>query len=133
MRLEPGYFEADTSSPTPHLAITARQRDFPLAVAVAASACVPALFHPLSVSGLYDEVRVQLVDGGVHDNQGVQGLFDTDCTHLIVSDASGQMADLSLPAAAFRESPAARTRFYGDRVRDEQSAGTPSPGLSRLR
>ena len=120
MRLEPGYFEADTSSPTPHRAITARQREFPLAVAVAASACVPGLFHPLSITGLYDGVRVQLVDGGVHDNQGLQGLFDTDCTHLIVSDASGQMADLELPATRIPGVAGRSNSIYGDRVRDEQ-------------
>jgi predicted acylesterase/phospholipase RssA len=122
MRLEPGYFEADTSSDKPHRAITGAQRDFPLAVAVAASACVPALFHPLSISGLYDGIRVELVDGGVHDNQGLQGLFDTDCTHLIVSDASGQMADQSLPATRIPGVGGRANSILGDRVRDEQLA-----------
>jgi NTE family protein len=122
MRLEPGYFEPDTSSSKPHRAITSAQRDFPLAVAVAASACVPALFHPLSISGLYDGIRVQLVDGGVQDNQGLQGLFDTDCTHLIVSDASGQMADLRLPATRIPGVGGRANSILGDRVRDEQLA-----------
>jgi NTE family protein len=122
MRLEPGYFDADTSSAKPHRAITSAQRDFPLAVAVAASACVPALFHPLSISGLYDGIRVQLVDGGVHDNQGLQGLFDTDCTHLIVSDASGQMADQPLPATRIPGVGGRANSILGDRVRDEQLA-----------
>ena len=120
MRLEPGYFEADTSSSTPHRAISSRQRDFPLSLAVAASACVPALFHPLAISGLYDGIRVELVDGGVHDNQGLQGLFDTDCTHLVVSDASGQMADLGLPATRIPGVAGRSNSIYGDRVRDEQ-------------
>ena len=122
MRLEPGYFSADTTSPKPHRAITSSQRDFPLAVAVAASACVPALFHPLSVSDLYDGIRVELVDGGVHDNQGLQGLFDTDCTHLIVSDASGQMADQDLPATRIPGVAGRANSIFGDRVRDEQLA-----------
>jgi len=120
MRLEPGYFAADTSSSTPHRAITTRQRDFPLSLAVAASACVPALFHPLAISRLYDGIRVELVDGGVHDNQGLQGLFDTDCTHLIVSDASGQMADQGLPATRIPGVAGRSNSIYGDRVRDEQ-------------
>jgi predicted acylesterase/phospholipase RssA len=120
MRLEPGYFEADTSSSTPHRAISARQRDFPLSLAVAASACVPALFHPLAISDLYDGIRVELVDGGVHDNQGLQGLFDSDCTHLVVSDASGQMADLGLPATRIPGVAGRSNSIYGDRVRDEQ-------------
>jgi NTE family protein len=122
MRLEPGYFDSDTSSAKPHRAITSVQRDFPLAVAVAASACVPALFHPLSVSGLYEGIRVELVDGGVHDNQGLQGLFDTDCTHLIVSDASGQMADQAVPATRIPGVGGRANSILGDRVRDEQLA-----------
>jgi NTE family protein len=122
MRLEPGYYEADKRSSKPHRAITSTQRDFPLAVAVAASACVPALFHPLSISDLYQGIRVELVDGGVHDNQGLQGLFDTGCTHLIVSDASGQMADQGVPATRIPGVAGRANSIFGDRVRDEQLA-----------
>jgi predicted acylesterase/phospholipase RssA len=60
--------------------------------AVAASACVPALFEPLVLADLYPKRTVRLVDGGVHDNQGVAGLLEQDCTVLLVSDASGQAA-----------------------------------------
>jgi NTE family protein len=122
MRLEPGYFEPDTSSNKPHRAITSAQRDFPLASAVASSACVPTLFHPLAISGLYEGIRVELVDGGVHDNQGLQGLFDTDCTHLIVSDASGQLADRPLPATRIPGVGGRANSILSDRVRDEQLA-----------
>ena len=122
LRLEPGYFEPDPSPPKPHRAITSKQRDFPLALAVAASACVPALFHPLSITQLYDGIDVELVDGGVHDNQGIQGLFDTGCTHLIVSDASGQMVDEKLPATRIPGVAGRANSIYGDRVRDEQLA-----------
>jgi hypothetical protein len=38
--------------------------------AVAASACVPGIFAPLRIDDAYDGIQVQLVDGGVHDNQG---------------------------------------------------------------
>lgn len=65
----------------------------PLGVAVAASAAVPGLFPPLSISALYD-TRMQLVDGGVVDNQGVDALIEAGCTHAIVSDAGGQMAGM---------------------------------------
>ncbi len=68
-----------------------RHKDVRLGHAVAASSCVPGLFDPLVLEGLYPERTVRLVDGGVHDNQGVQGLLDQDCTFIIVSDASGQM------------------------------------------
>ena len=94
MRLEQGYFEPREGKPR----LTENQRDFPLALAVAASACVPGLFHPLAISELYDGITVQLVDGGVQDNQGVQGLFDESCSHLIVCDASLQLPDEEKPS-----------------------------------
>jgi NTE family protein len=116
IRLEQGYFEPREGKPL----ITERQRDFPLALAVAASACVPGLFHPLSISELYDGITVQLVDGGVQDNQGVQGLFDENCTHLVISDASLQLPDEEKPSGRV---PAVMTRslsIQSDRIRDEQ-------------
>ncbi len=67
--------------------------------AVAASACVPGLFEPLALTGLYPEKVVRLVDGGVHDNQGIAGLLGEDCTTLLVSDASGQMGTLNNPGS----------------------------------
>ncbi len=116
MRLRQGYFEPREGKPR----VTEAQRDFPLALAVAASACVPGLFHPLAISDLYDGITVQLVDGGVQDNQGVQGLFDEQCTHLIVSDASLQLPDEEKPSGRV---PGVMTRsmsIQGDRIRDEQ-------------
>lgn len=100
---------------------TATQRDLELGLAVAASACVPGVFPPLALSGLYAEgVRVELVDGGVYDNQGVQALLDRHCTRLIVSDASGQMDDLVEPAPSlFAVMPRANSILM-DRTRDEQ-------------
>ncbi|MDX2165965.1 MAG: patatin-like phospholipase family protein [Deltaproteobacteria bacterium] len=110
------------------LAPTDKYRRLPLGVAVAASAAVPGIFPPLALTELYqdgaDELTPQLVDGGVHDNQGIEALLDPShpCTHLLVSDASGQMAD----------SADAPTRLFGvvqrsndalmDRVREEQYA-----------
>jgi predicted acylesterase/phospholipase RssA len=59
--------------------------------AVAASACVPGVFTPLRVDAAYDGIDVQLVDGGVHDNQGTVSLLAQNCNVLLVSDASGQL------------------------------------------
>lgn len=60
--------------------------------AVAASACVPGIFAPLTIDAAYEnEVGVQLVDGGVHDNQGTVSLLALDCNVLLVSDACGQL------------------------------------------
>jgi predicted acylesterase/phospholipase RssA len=69
--------------------------------AVAASACVPGLFEPLVLAGLYPERTVRLVDGGAQDNQGIGGLLDEDCAVLLVSDASGQMQAQGDPDAGF--------------------------------
>lgn len=101
-------------------AILPKQQTIELGLAVAASACVPGLFPPLAISDLYpDHIRVQLVDGGVHDNQGIEGLTDLGCTRFIVSDASGQMRDEDQPPTPI---PAVLGRANGilmDRVREE--------------
>jgi predicted acylesterase/phospholipase RssA len=68
-----------------------------LGKAVGASACVPALFPPVTMQGLYEGIDVELVDGGVHDNQGIASLLEQDCTMVLVSDASGQMRDAEHP------------------------------------
>jgi len=100
--------------------IVEHQQDFKLGNAVAASACVPGLFPPLAVTGLFSGVQVQLVDGGVHDNQGVCGLFDEGCKRLIVSDASGQMGDFDHPFTRIPAVLGRSTSIHGDRVREEQ-------------
>ena len=62
-----------------------------LGKAVAASAAVPMLFSPLQIDDAYEGFEVQLVDGGVHDNQGSVALLALDCNVLLVSDAAGQL------------------------------------------
>ena len=80
------------------------QQQFSLGHAVAASACVPILFDPLAISNLYynredkESIRVHLVDGGVFDNQGTDGLLQYDCTCFVISDAAGQMGTENNPA-----------------------------------
>lgn len=75
-----------------------------LAEAVAASACVPAIFTPLAIHDLYpegpngEELVVELVDGGVYDNQGVDALLSHGCDYMICSDASGQLDEKRTPA-----------------------------------
>lgn len=62
-----------------------------LGSAVGASSCVPGIFEPLILNGLYPDFTVRLVDGGIFDNQGVEGLLEQDCDIIISSDASGQL------------------------------------------
>ena len=66
-------------------------RKFPLGAAVGASSCVPVLFPPLFLADLYPGIDLQLVDGGLHDNQGIGALIEQECNNMIISDASGQM------------------------------------------
>lgn len=75
-------------------------RNYPLAYAVAASSCVPALFEPLPLKSLYPGRTVRLVDGGVHDNQGMAALLDDGCDFILCSDASGQMESQAVPSAS---------------------------------
>jgi predicted acylesterase/phospholipase RssA len=71
-------------------------RRFRLGMAVAASACVPGIFDPVNLPGLFwdaqgRDIVVRLVDGGVYDNQGVAALLEQGCSVLLASDGSGQM------------------------------------------
>ncbi|MDC4206849.1 MAG: patatin-like phospholipase family protein [Candidatus Manganitrophus sp.] len=107
--------------PPSYDAITEKQQNIELGLAVAASACVPGLFPPLAISGLYPhDIRVQLVDGGVHDNQGVGGLLDMGCTRFVVSDASGQMRDETQPTTSIPAVLGRANSILMDRVREEE-------------
>ena len=95
--------------------------------AVGASACVPALFEPIALPKLYGEVDgkskeviVRLVDGGVHDNQGIVSLLEQGCTQIIVSDASGQMDALDDPSAGLLSVPTRSNSILMARVREAQ-------------
>ena len=68
-----------------------RAKPVTLGTAVAASAAVPGAFPPVELRGYYDDRTIALVDGGVHDNQGIAALLESDSRVVIVSDASGQM------------------------------------------
>ncbi|HTL13198.1 MAG TPA: patatin-like phospholipase family protein [Bdellovibrionota bacterium] len=67
-----------------------------LTQAAQASACFPPVFSPVRLKGLYSR-RVlgtaRLTDGGVFDNQGMDALFEEECTHVIASDA-GQVLEI---------------------------------------
>jgi predicted acylesterase/phospholipase RssA len=88
--------------------------------AVAASSCVPGLFEPLSLDGLYPGLTVRLVDGGVHDNQGVAALLEEECSVVLVSDASGQMGTEDVPGAGALAVPLRSNSILMSRVRVEQ-------------
>ncbi len=95
--------------------------DFLLSHAVAASAALPAVFAPIKISHLYpNEIDLRLVDGGVHDNQGIEGLLNFDCTDFIISDASRPLEFEAKPNIG-NEGLLLRVRsILGDRLREEQ-------------
>jgi hypothetical protein len=95
-------------------------RNVRLGHAVAASACVPGIFEPLALSGLYEDRTVRLVDGGVHDNEGTASLLSEDCDVMIVSDASGQMASQATPSAGIVGVPLRSTAILKARVREAE-------------
>jgi NTE family protein len=101
--------------------IKTRDKDFGLGSAVAASAGVPGLFPPMAVSNLYLNRRVQLVDGGVFDNQGIVGVLDPDhlCSDFIVSDASGQSDATDNPDTRLLNVLASASSILSGRVREE--------------
>jgi predicted acylesterase/phospholipase RssA len=92
--------------------------------AVAASACVPGLFEPLVLADLYPEqsphMTVRLVDGGVHDNQGLSALLEQDCTVLLVSDGSGQMDTQDDPSSGLLSVPLRTNTILMARVREAE-------------
>lgn len=102
---------------------TRKEKDFKLGKAVAASAGVPGLFPPLAVSDLYLDRRVELVDGGVFDNQGIAAALDPNpyqrCTDFIVSDASGQSEALDNPQTGLVSVLLNTSSILTGRVREE--------------
>ncbi len=95
-------------------------RRFRLGRAVGASACVPTLFIPVELPSLYDGMQTRLVDGGVHDNQGISSLLDQGCTVLLVSDASGQLADQHDPSMRVLSTALRADEIVQERVRVAQ-------------
>jgi len=112
-----------SEAPGPHASMR-------LGYAVAASACVPGIFEPLTLVDLYErpvpaeneKVRpvVRLVDGGVFDNQGVAALLEQGCSVLLVSDASGQMDASDFPSNSLLGVPLRANSILQARVRGSQ-------------
>jgi NTE family protein len=124
--------------------LTDKQSNFSLSDAVAASACVPGIFHPLAVSDMYDYcdfngksemIRLQLVDGGVHDNLGLAAINELTrkivdangeekeidyCDNIIISDASGQLEDDPDPSTNIISVLARSNLIMMDRIREEE-------------
>ncbi|HZQ80861.1 MAG TPA: patatin-like phospholipase family protein [Gaiellaceae bacterium] len=97
-------------------------RDFPLGSAVVSSACFPGGFPPMQIPGLPPEQKtvIDLIDGGVHDNQGIEGLRDCGCTHLLISDGSGQMPELPRPSTRLPAVLGRVVSIYGESERQER-------------
>jgi predicted acylesterase/phospholipase RssA len=93
-----------------------------LGFAVAASACVPGIFEPLRLPGLFPGRLVRLVDGGVHDNQGVDALLGQGCDFIFCSDGSGQIGDEMRPPNGPVGTPKRSMDILMKRVREAEHA-----------
>lgn len=98
--------------------------------AVGASACVPGLFAPVALHDLYPKdaeqdpkMVVRLVDGGLHDNQGVVSLLEQSCSVIVVSDASGRMASDPDPGGGVLGPVLRMNSVLMERVRQSQFQG----------
>ena len=102
----------------------AKLAELSLADAVAASACVPGLFTPMSIHDLYwsgegGEIVVELVDGGVYDNQGIDALYVEGCSEIVCSDAAGQLEDECAPSSKAFAVAMRANGVMMDRIRDD--------------
>ena len=102
----------------------AKLAEITLADAVAASACVPGLFTPMSIHDLYwsgegSEIVVELVDGGVFDNQGIDALYVEGCSEIVCSDAAGQLEDECAPSSKALAVAMRASSVMMDRIRDD--------------
>src|SRR5437899_2462035 len=89
--------------------------------AVAASACVPVLFQPMAIHDLYGEdVVIELVDGGVFDNQGLAALYDKGATEILCSDASLQLEDEDVPSTRASDVLLRSNDVVMDALREEE-------------
>lgn len=86
-------------------------------------ACVPGVFEPLALDGLFPDMTVRLVDGSVHDNQGVFGLQEQNCDVMLVSDASGQTEVEPRPSSGTLGVLKRANNILMARVREEQYRG----------
>lgn len=95
-----------------------------LGQAVAASCCVPGLYEPLYLSGLYqsetgEDIVIRLVDGGVFDNQGLVSLFAEGCAQIICSDASDLLKHVRDPSTGLVNVAMRANEIMMDRIRNK--------------
>ncbi|MBS1223690.1 MAG: patatin family protein [Proteobacteria bacterium] len=113
------YFGSPELTPSQHYNLD----HLTLGQAVAASCCVPGLFEPLCLSGLYktdagEDIAIRLVDGGVFDNQGLVSLFAEGCTQILCSDASDLLKHVRDPSIRLINVAIRANEIMMDRIRN---------------
>ncbi|MBC7776609.1 MAG: patatin-like phospholipase family protein, partial [Phycisphaerae bacterium] len=108
-----------------------------LAEAVAASSCVPGIFRPIVLRDIYQLasgklIDVELVDGGVYDNQGINTLIEQECNMLIISDASGQLASVDEPKSGLLRVTGRTNAILQERIRASQLSDLNSRFASKI-
>eukprot|EP01006_Ploeotia_vitrea_P026197 TRINITY_DN59163_c0_g1_i1.p1 TRINITY_DN59163_c0_g1~~TRINITY_DN59163_c0_g1_i1.p1 ORF type:complete len:1097 (+),score=636.25 TRINITY_DN59163_c0_g1_i1:369-3659(+) len=74
-------------------AVKPEHRLITLSDCVAISSLVPGFFTPWSIKGLYSDWEVQLVDGGVFDNAGLQSLYHARTDYIICNEMGANLED----------------------------------------
>ena len=74
--------------------------EFLISDAVAASSAVPGIFPALKVK--LKDIELNLIDGGVFENIGLNALFCENCEEIIVSDAGYEMDNLKSLGVMYR-------------------------------
>ena len=98
-----------------------------LGLAVSASGAIPVLLDPVELPGTTADTarrshRIRLVDGGLHDNQGIHCLIEEGCDVLLVSDATDRLNSPDhIAQGAFGPGVQAYASLL-ERVRSESSA-----------
>lgn len=93
-----------------------KEKNVTIGSAVASSSAVPILFDPIQLK--MGKETIKLSDGGLYDNMGLSSLLADECSHIIVSDGSGQLKEDCNPSN-FRLDVLGRiTAVLMNRVRD---------------
>jgi predicted acylesterase/phospholipase RssA len=99
---------------------TSDNRRFEIGRAVAACASSPDLLEPIAIDGLYPEMTVRLIDGGVSEPLAITALNEHGCTIAVVVDGSGQTDTQNNPSTALDSLASRAHRISTSHLREAQ-------------
>ncbi len=93
-----------------------KENNISIGSAIASSSAVPILFDPIQLQ--VDNETIKLSDGGLYDNMGLSSLVADECSHIIVSDGSGQLKENNDPSTFRLDVLGRMTEVLMNRTRD---------------